>query len=75
MQTNKDHFASGIDFGGAVSDVRRDLIFDPQTSGGLLVSVAAESADQLLASLKNAGIDAVFVGSVNKESTSRMVVR
>ena len=46
MTTNKDHFASGIEFGRDVSEDRQDLVFDPQTSGGLLISVAAESADQ-----------------------------
>jgi selenide,water dikinase len=75
MQTNKDHFASGIEFGREISDDRRDLVFDPQTSGGLLISVAAESADQVMAGMQNARIQAVFVGSVTKASTNRIVVR
>jgi len=75
MQTNKDHFMPGIGFSAGVPDDRRDLVFDPQTSGGLLISVAAESAEAVMANLQNAGIQAVFVGSVTKISTNRLVVR
>jgi selenide,water dikinase len=75
MQTNKDHFASGIEFGREISDDRRDLVFDPQTSGGLLISVAAQSAEQVMAGMQNARIQAVFVGSVTEASTNRIVVR
>ena len=75
MQTNKEHFAPGIEFGGEVSDERRDLIFDPQTSGGLLISVAAASAEAVMTNMKTAGIQAVFVGSVKNESPRRLVFR
>jgi selenide,water dikinase len=75
MQTNKDHFAPGVEFGGEVADERRDLIFDPQTSGGLFISVAAGSAEAVMTNMKTAGIQAVFVGSVKNESSRRLVVR
>ncbi|MGB9441159.1 MAG: selenide, water dikinase SelD, partial [Desulfobacterales bacterium] len=42
-----------------------ELLFDPQTSGGLLLSLAATQADDLLAALKKAGVDtATRVGQV-----------
>jgi selenide,water dikinase len=74
MQTNKEHFAPGMEILAGVPDDRRDLVFDPQTSGGLLISVAAESAEAVMATMQNVGIPAVFVGSVKKASTSRIVV-
>jgi selenide,water dikinase len=41
------------------------MLFDPQTSGGLLLVVSAAQADDLIASLKNDGIEtAVRVGEV-----------
>ena len=42
-----------------------ELLFDPQTSGGLLLSLPAAQADELLAALKGAGVDsAARVGQV-----------
>jgi selenide,water dikinase len=71
MNTNKEHFSPGIEFlsgseGGSGSEARRDLLFDPQTSGGLLVSITAEMADNLVARFAEAGIQASLVGSVGK---------
>ena len=69
MKTNEEYFLPGMEFltGSGdllANDARRDILFDPQTSGGLLISVAAEAAEGVLSTLKNAGIQAVFVGDV-----------
>jgi selenide,water dikinase len=50
--------------GAQIPDDLRTLLYDPQTAGGLLVSVAAESADALLAFLRGAGLNAARIGSV-----------
>jgi selenide,water dikinase len=68
MNTNRDHFGRGVEFAAGVSPELRDLVFDPQTSGGLLISVAPESADSVATDLKKRGIQAVFVGSVKPRS-------
>ncbi len=73
LNTNKEHFLPGIRFlagsdSGREMDARRELLFDPQTSGGLLISVSASSADGLFAGLLSAGIQATFVGSVTLPS-------
>jgi len=72
MNTNKKHFAPGIEFQRDVPDALRDLIFDPQTSGGLLLSVAAESADRVMDNLKKAGIQACFIGTVIADTGKRL---
>jgi selenide,water dikinase len=64
MNTNRDHFGRGVEFGTNVSPELRDLVFDPQTSGGLLIAVSPESADRVAADLLERGIQACFVGSV-----------
>jgi len=75
LSTNREHFGPGIEFAEGVSADLRDLIFDPQTSGGLLVSVSADSANQTLADLKKAGIQAYFVGTVLKQGKKTLVIR
>jgi selenide,water dikinase len=77
MNTNKAHFASGIEFSSGEANAstdapRRDLIFDPQTSGGLLVAVAASSADRVLADLTGKGIQAVSIGTVEVATGFRL---
>jgi selenide,water dikinase len=42
----------------------RALLYDPQTAGGLLVSVAAGGSGALLQSLRAAGVAAMKIGSV-----------
>ncbi len=47
-----------------ISEELRTLMYDPQTSGGLLMSVAPEGAGALLTSLQSAGLDARVIGCV-----------
>jgi selenide,water dikinase len=54
-----------------ISDELRKLMYDPQTSGGLLISVSREEAGQLLSSLRDAGVAAVQIGSVIESSQER----
>ena len=53
------------DFEGShIAEDLRALLYDPQTSGGLLISVASESAPGLLDSLRAAGQPAAVIGRV-----------
>jgi selenide, water dikinase len=57
--------------GASISEELRKLVYDPQTSGGLLISVSAEEAGLLLDSLRDAGVDAVQIGRVLKSPHER----
>ena len=48
-----------------ISDDLRSLLYDPQTSGGLLISVASENAAELLGRLQGAGLPAAIIGRVS----------
>jgi selenide,water dikinase len=61
-QRNKDGRMHAVKVSGDLGTVELDLVFDPQTSGGLLAAVASEDAEAILADLKAAGIDAAIVG-------------
>ena len=51
-----------------VERVFTDLIFDPQTSGGLIIAIASHHAADCLAELKNAGISsAAIIGDVTAQ--------
>jgi selenide,water dikinase len=61
---------SAVAPGSEISDDLRTLLYDPQTAGGLLVSVAADCADALLRALLDAGLNAAEIGSVPGPYTS-----
>lgn len=51
-------YGHGVEFTTNLPDWRRDLLTDPQTSGGLLISCAAERAEAILQSIVQAGYPA-----------------
>ncbi len=62
---NREFREKQVRFAESVDQSVRDLVFDPQTSGGLLISVKAAEADPLLAELKASGNeDAAWIGEV-----------
>jgi len=62
MATNEEHFGAGVRLGGAVPADRLAALYDPQTSGGLLVAAAADAAPQVEAALRGAGVPAARIG-------------
>jgi selenide,water dikinase len=72
---NRDFRLFMVDFAPMVSRILQDVLFDPQTSGGLLICVAPEKAADLLNALKAKGIqDAAMVGEVLAEPKERIIV-
>ncbi len=61
---NRTHFGKDIRIAKEVPTELCDLLFDPQTSGGLLISVAAADADALLARLAPHTLCAALIGEV-----------
>jgi selenide,water dikinase len=62
---NREFRESMIEFAETVARSRQDVLVDPQTSGGLLISVNGHQADELTAALKDAGIgDAARIGEI-----------
>ncbi|HRR05610.1 MAG TPA: AIR synthase-related protein, partial [Candidatus Woesebacteria bacterium] len=51
------------------------ILFDPQTSGGLLISVPRGKADSLLAQLREKNVpEAVIIGEVVAEPKEKIIV-
>ncbi len=64
-ESNRTLAGESIRFIGEIPETRRWLYFDPQTSGGLLISVPADEGDALVADLRARGVpEAVLVGDV-----------
>jgi selenide,water dikinase len=72
-RTNLDHFGAGVDVAAGLDPLRVKLLYDPQTSGGLLAAVAPEGVDQAMALLAARGVSAHRVGSVKARANSSLV--
>ena len=69
LKNNREFIGECAQFASSVPQEYRDLLFDPQTSGGLLISIAAEAGADVLAALQRRGTAGRIVGSVhNKKS-------
>jgi len=62
LTSNEKFFENHIQITSAVSKEMRNILFDPQTSGGLVIFVQPEDAVQLLAQLRAEGINAAEFG-------------
>jgi len=58
----------------SVTEEFRSLMFDPQTSGGLLVAIAPEAADRALAAFQRYGIAVRQIGEVVSKRTPLLEV-
>ena len=68
---NVAHAASRVD---APADRMVDVLFDPQTAGGLLAAVPPEAVSDRLSALRNAGCDARAIGQITA-GAPRIVVQ
>jgi selenide,water dikinase len=64
LKNNRAFIADCAVFDESVAPEYQDLLFDPQTSGGLLISIAPEATDAALAALTRHGVSARRVGRV-----------
>jgi selenide,water dikinase len=58
---NREFRESMVEFSSSVNPLLRDLFFDPQTSGGLLICVDRADARQLIGELHANGIEAAAI--------------
>ena len=64
LTSNQEYFEGAAVIGPAVPPALVPIVFDPQTSGGLLVSVAESAAGQADAALRSAGVPGARIGRV-----------
>jgi selenide,water dikinase len=62
MVSNQEHYGAGVEVVSAIDDDLLSVLFDPQTSGGLLIAAAADAADEVASSLERAGVAASRIG-------------
>jgi selenide,water dikinase len=61
---NRSHFGPRVEFAEAIPETDQMLLFDPQTSGGLLLGVPPEKLEGFIRSAEQAGQPAWVIGNV-----------
>jgi selenide,water dikinase len=64
LLNNREFFSPCVAFAAGVAEEFRNLFYDPQTSGGLFVSLSAGELAAALAGLARRGVDARAIGHV-----------
>ncbi len=72
---NREFLEGCVEFADPVIEEVRNLLFDPQTSGGLLLAVEAQASSNLVAALRERGVATQEVGEVVAKTKPLISVR
>ncbi len=64
LKNNREFAECAVTYEPSVPENLRAILYDPQTAGGLLISVSPSQAGQLTAELRDAGLPAAEIGWV-----------
>lgn len=73
-KTNREYVGDDVEIGVQVSKELRSLLYDPQTAGGLLISVAHDRSDALLARLRETYYSAAIIGQVRERGPHSLII-
>lgn len=71
---NRDFVAGGVCVKGNISRAMEDILFDPQTSGGLLIAVDGDDAEACLQALQSEIPCAAQIGYVTKLQENHLIL-
>lgn len=74
--SNRDHVRPSMQMDAQAGSTRAEFLFDPQTSGGLLIAIAADRADDLVDRCRRNGLTStVTIGHVDARGSAALVIR
>ena len=73
-RTNREYTSKGMRAAG-IAPLDELILFDPQTSGGLLLAVESSAAENVLAALKKRFQSAALVGSVQQRESVELLIQ
>jgi selenide,water dikinase len=73
-QRNRNHVEPFVEFRDVPFSMQ-EILFDPQTSGGLLLSIDAADAAAALAEIEKLGLPCGIVGTITEKQEKQIIVR
>jgi len=76
LHRNREFYSPCVEITSEVPTNKQDVLFDPQTSGGLLICLAPRKAERLLGRLREAGVEeAAIIGEVVSEPSGVVIAK
>jgi selenide, water dikinase len=76
VERNREYASQFVEKSGAIGEVDEALVYDPQTSGGLLMCVPAAKARSVLGALKKKGAKrAAVIGRIVEKSEGKIILK
>ena len=73
-QQNRNHVGRHVQFDEDISFAMQEVMFDPQSSGGLLIVLPADQAEDLLADIRALGVPSAIVGEMMEPGRKEIIV-
>ena len=74
LKNNREFLGDCVGFASDIAEEHRALLFDPQTSGGLLIAISPDAADAALRALQQHGVPTARIGRVLPKSSRLLSV-
>ena len=74
LLANRSFFGERVELAPSLSEGKSALLFDPQTSGGLLVASPPHEADRMVSEMSREGIEAHIIGKVIEKKRKEVYV-
>jgi selenide,water dikinase len=74
LKANREFAECIVQYENGIPEDLKTVLFDPQTAGGLLISVSSESSDDLRTALNTAGVPTVDIGEIVLKSDHLITV-
>jgi len=73
---NRDFYGAAVEFKGRTDGYKQNILFDPQTSGGLLVALPRESSRKMVEELnKDGNSNARVIGRIIRQPEHKIIVK
>lgn len=74
-RTNREYVGHDVAMDAGIAAEMASLLYDPQTAGGMLIAVAPEKAEAMLARLQESYPAAAVIGRVTAKTNDSIIVR
>ncbi len=76
IERNREYASQYVVAGDGINEEMQAVFYDPQTSGGLLISLNVDRSEELVSRLKEKGIDrAAIIGKIVSKSKGKIILK